>query len=74
MNIRCIFGFHIWDGCVCLSCREDKHLWKNGVCTVCDTSCTHSWMNYSYSHDVEGTYVEYFDRCIHCGHEKSCDS
>ncbi len=26
--LRCFFGHHVWDGCVCLVCGRENHDWE----------------------------------------------
>ncbi len=38
MSIKCLFGFHSWDGCKCSKCgqtRDKKHQWEGLKCSRC---------------------------------------
>ena len=51
MNVKCIFGFHRWDGCKCSACgkiRDEGHDWSANCerCATCAkwSSNTHTWV------------------------------
>ena len=38
MSIKCLFGFHLWEGCKCSRCgqkRDEAHHWEDGICIIC---------------------------------------
>lgn len=48
MNIKCLFGFHTWDGCICSRCgakRDEAHSWDGCKCSKCGQkrNKAHSW-------------------------------
>lgn len=48
MNIKCILGSHIWEGCKCTQCskiRNEQHIWNGCKCSRCNTTRNkqHEW-------------------------------
>lgn len=48
MSIKCLFGFHLWDGCRCSRCgqkRDESHSWDGCKCSKCGQKRNeaHSW-------------------------------
>ena len=38
MNLKCLFGAHVWDGCKCNPCgktRDEAHSWDGCKCLKC---------------------------------------
>jgi len=49
MNLKCLFGSHIWDGCKCKSCgetRNEGHDWNGCMCGKCGKTRDegHDWV------------------------------
>ena len=63
MSIKCIFGFHSWDKCLCKQCgkiRDEHHDWLKDceICSICGTKRDHHW----YRDDCE--------ICSYCGKKR----
>ena len=54
MKMKCLFGKHKWNGCVCAYCDKTRHEWNGCKCTVCGT-------RRDEGHDWNGC------RCTVCG-------
>jgi hypothetical protein len=76
MNILCIFGFHKWDGCMCITCsktRDKAHDWSKDCerCAKCGATrqSAHKWNGCmclecgKTCHD----WIEDCEKCSHCG-------
>jgi rubredoxin len=76
-NLKCLFGSHIYDGCVCPCCGTSRHQWKNGQCTKCGKVCHHHncfaihTSHYEPDYDSAGRPVEQVTvttyQCKDCG-------
>ena len=76
-NLKCLFGNHIYDGCVCPCCGTSRHEWKNGTCTKCGKVCHHHncfathTSHYEPDYDSAGRPVEQVTvttyQCKDCG-------
>lgn len=65
-RLRCLIGFHKWNGCQCLLCnttRDTKHDWDACICHRCGTIKPYL----DESHDWDGCI------CTKCGLTKSLD-
>lgn len=79
LRVRCVIGFHKWDGCVCIRCgtsRTEGHDWNKNceACSKCGymRSDAHKWRgckccecgaNREESHD----WSKNCERCATCG-------
>lgn len=45
MKMKCLFGKHKWNGCVCLNCDQTRHDWNGCKCSLCGISRDegHDW-------------------------------
>ena len=45
MKMKCLFGKHKWNGCVCANCDKTRHEWNGCKCSLCGTSRDegHDW-------------------------------
>lgn len=45
MKMKCLFGKHKWNGCVCAYCDKTRHEWNGCKCSLCGTSRDegHDW-------------------------------
>ncbi|MBN1139364.1 MAG: hypothetical protein JXM73_22495 [Anaerolineae bacterium] len=60
-RIRCLFGRHTWDGCICQVCGKTRHKWKHVVDIGAITAPVANFM------DEAGYYRQ---RCTRCGQWK----
>ena len=54
MKMKCLFGKHKWNGCVCANCDKTRHEWNGCKCSLCGT-------RRDEGHDWNGC------RCTVCG-------
>ena len=72
MKMKCLFGKHKWNGCVCANCDKTRHEWNGCKCSLCGTSrdeghdwngcrCTVCGRTRNEGHDWNGC------KCVVCG-------
>lgn len=57
--IKCLLGWHMWDGCRCLACgkvRAIDHTWDGCICSVCGAT-----------RDEGHDWTEDCEKCARCG-------
>jgi hypothetical protein len=80
MSIKCIFGIHSWDGCICTDCkksRDEKHNWTEDCerCSKCGKTMSnkHSWVGCTCEKCVATRHEWNGCTCTQCSQTRDFD-